>query len=1334
MKIVRLAAVALLVSCTTLPPVSSPSGSQNAQPGSAVKPGAAPAGLPAGAGQALGQDPFEGVQATIHGGQTDTLKLQIQLRRPPDYQAERLELDKIRRLQAWVKGEGVGASSEDRIMNLNGYITTSSTPGSQTSLQIQQVPRGKFRIVTVQGYDVVGPNYPEVAGATLKAVYDSPSNSTDVVLNFSWRSTLEAEIFEKLLDQAAHNPEIQQILDNLNRTDLGVFLDKLTYGTTPPEGSSLVLHPTRVDPGGIVQAIIDNNGQIPNYTPGSNVPPAWLKPMSDVSLVVRAPQNVPFTNSTIKVQITDPASEPVAIGTGSDTGALPKIVPGSWEAIVHIDGLNGGVTARTGVQVDASGNLTLAQGTTGNPVLLPPVIKQLSQTTGVSGSQLTINGDGFNAAVAAENLVKFAGVTANVVMATATSLLVDVPFGISDQVKVTVTSTGKTSNQGDFTVTRGITSISTPGVHTGDSLTLTISGYQPSSDTGSTVTFNGGTTAVVTNRTDTTITVTVPAGAQSGPVTVTPGSGGGAAMTSPPVAVNTPVITSFGPASGTGGTVVTVNGANLDNITSLTIGGVTVPAGNITMVDSNTVKVTVPNNAQTGPITITNPAGSASSSTDFTMNLAVVSLSNNTGLVGTPLTLNVAGFDPTNTPSTVVFPGGVTATVTGTTATGITVTVPPGAQSGPITVTPQGGPALQSPPFTVQTPAVTSLSSPGGVVGNSVTLNVSGFDPTAISSTVTFTGGSTATITGTTATSITVTVPAGAQTGPITVSAPSIGSLQSPTYTVNGPVITNVANLFGQTVTQAIPNQGLIISGVNFANASQVCFDTVCTSTFTRNGDVITVTVPPTATSGPIKVVTPAGTATSSFNIIAPPTITSLTPPTVGQTTLTVQGSSYSPVTQVTIGGTALAPSDYTINSDNTITINNLPPNPVLGVITITNPAGTAVSSLTYKDLINFIGNNTQAPRTAKHSTDFCGAHGINVDSAGNIYVADIGCNYNAPYVAYGYHNGIHKFDANGNHLWSTGSSALSLYASIDPTNASFYYGQVGYTDGTIASSRFSSPEDVANDNQGNLYVADTSNHAIRKIIAATGQVVTLARVPGPEGLEITTDGKLYVSGNYPPNPGTLTTSNLAYVLRIDDLDTIPANLATLPYDPNAATETSRWSSNVIKVAGGNVVLTKATGEVDASVAKFNHLEGLAIDGQNRVYIADVENYQIRRYDPATGKISIFASMSSTTPSNSAPTIYVHEIRADKAGNLFVPSPTQNPGLGVYMINPAGKISLVAGSSTSGLNDGDVLKQATFVSPRGIDFGPDGALYIADTGWGVRKVERFNPAPNLQMP
>jgi len=57
--------------------------------------------------------------------------------------------------------------------------------------------------------------------------------------------------------------------------------------------------------------------------------------------------------------------------------------------------------------------------------------------------------------------------------------------------------------------------------------------------------------------------------------------------------------------------------------------------------------------------------------------------------------------------------------------------------------------------------------------------------------------------------------------------------------------------------------------------------------------------------------------------------------------------------------------------------------------------------------------------------------------------------------------------------------------------------GQRGSTDGTGAAARFDSPQGVVLDGAGNLYVADTDNHTIRKVVVAMGEVSTLAGTAG---------------------------------------------------------------------------------------------------------------------------------------------------------------------------------------------------------------------------------------------
>lgn len=1215
MKYAKIALAVLMVSCSSLP---SGTGSQSATtPPNTPLSSEKAASLPLPTSSFLPQVPLiDSAQAQIQSsGRGDELSLKVIIQKP-GMRTQRLELDKITHLRAWVSGSDINTP----IFNLNQYVAVSSN-GENTSLRIQTVPRGKNRVVSVQGYDNT-PNHAEIPGALLKAVYSSPENSTEIVLTFTWRSTATAAILEALLkrDPAITGnmtpTQVSAFLDNLNLTQLNSLLDQVIYGNHPVGGNTFALHPSRLNAEALAKALVDANGQVPTLNPGDPTPGAWIKPMANLNVVVRTPNNVAF-NSSIQVQITDPASAPVSITAGQDTGNLPQIIPGTWQAIAKLDGLNGGVSARTQLTVDANGNVNLTEGSSNNPLILPPVMTALSTTQGASGSQMTITGDGFNPA--GGNTVKFGNVVANVELATATSLVVKVPPGISGTVPIQVTNNGKQSNTANFTVDTRIVSLSSPGGKVGDSLSLQVSGFDATQNP--TVVFSNGVQATINTQQTTagTLVVTVPAGAATGPITVTPQ--GGNALQSPTYTIGTPVISSITPDSASVGATVTLTGANFTGANQVTLNGQAV--NNLTVVNDTTLTFAIPPGASTGTVQVTTPLGSGTSTTALSIPQQIVSLSSPGGKPNDSVTITVSGFNPTTSNPTVTFSGGVTGSVTATTANTVTVTVPAGATTGPITVTPQAGNALQSATYTIGTPVISSFTATAAV-GQQVTLN-----------------------------------------------------------------------------------------GANFTGATQVQFNGLSATSYTVNNDgTLTVTVPAGATDGPIRVTTPSGTGTSAsnFQVLRPPTITNVANDPLQPTgPIVLTGSGYVSGSVVMLGTTVLNPNTYTINSPTQITINTPPLGNTLDSVTVFNPAGSAISSLIYKDVINFIGNAAQVARTDVNFT-IENAHGINVDHDSNIYIASLS-------------HKIYKFNQAGQNQWVSGDNAAGFRKDELTVPAD------KLKETTLANARFSGPEDLANDSQGNIYVADTSNHAIRKI-TPDGKVQVLARLPGPEGIEISKNNELFVTCTDPPNASSNITS--VFVAKIADLNTLPSLAQTQLYDVDKS-----MTPNVQVIAGGPPAgPATATPVSPIANARFLHLEGLGIDGDGNVYVADVNNYQIRKINFQTNQVSVFATLSySFSPPNSdtRPWVEMHEIRVDPYGNVFVPAPCCNFGFNsaakIYRITPTGAITRIAGTGSVGLAEGKPLTAATFGSPRGIDFAPDGTLYIADTSWGIRRIDRYQPLP-----
>jgi hypothetical protein len=411
-----------------------------------------------------------------------------------------------------------------------------------------------------------------------------------------------------------------------------------------------------------------------------------------------------------------------------------------------------------------------------------------------------------------------------------------------------------------------------------------------------------------------------------------------ASVSAPPA--KTPVISGFNPASGPVGSAVTINGQWFQKASKVTFNGA---SASFTVGGNTQISATVPAGATSGPITVTTPAGSATSSAGFSVTIppplpTISGFNPASGPVGSAVTITGSNFTGT---SSVAF-NGTSAGYTVVSSSQISATVPTGASSGPITVTTPDGSATSSVSFTViNPPTITGFNPTSGPVGTTVT--ITGTNLTATSS-VSFNGTS-ASYTVTSDIRLSATVPSGAPSGPITVTNPAGSTTSSGSFTVTIPP--PPPTISGISPTSGAAGVTVTISGSNFTGASSVAFNGTSAGYTVVSDTQISATVPTGASSGPITVTTPGGSATSSvsFTVINPPTITGFNPTSgpVG-TTVTITGTNLNGATSVTFNGTG---ANYTITSNTQIAA-TVPTGATTGPITVTTPGGTTTSSTSF--------------------------------------------------------------------------------------------------------------------------------------------------------------------------------------------------------------------------------------------------------------------------------------------------------------------------------------------------------------------------------------------------
>jgi len=293
-------------------------------------------------------------------------------------------------------------------------------------------------------------------------------------------------------------------------------------------------------------------------------------------------------------------------------------------------------------------------------------------------------------------------------------------------------------------------------------------------------------------------------------------------------------------------------------------------------------------------------------------------------------------------------------------------------------------------------------------------------------------------------------------------------------------------------------------------------------------------------------------------------------------------------------------------------------------------------------------------------AAQFSGPTGIAVDSTGVIYVADA------------YTHQIRKILPNG---------TVSTLAG----------GTRGFADGVGTIARFSGPTGVAVDSAGVVYVADTANNRIRKILT-DGTVSTLAGsgVPG------FADGIGALAQFYFPHGITVDSTGVVYVA-----DTLNNRIRKILPDGTVST-----------VAGSGL-----DGSVDGAgdVAKFKRPAGVVVDSTGVVYVADYHNHQIRKILP-DGTVSTLAGSGVPGFADGIGALAQFKcpagITVDRAGIIYVADRITNR---IRKILTDGTVSTLAGNDVYGFADG-VGVAAQFNAPFGIAVDGMGVLYVGDSG------------------
>jgi len=479
------------------------------------------------------------------------------------------------------------------------------------------------------------------------------------------------------------------------------------------------------------------------------------------------------------------------------------------------------------------------------------------------------------------------------------------------------------------------------------------------------------------------------------------------------------------------------------------------------------------------------------------------------------------------------------------------------------------------------------------------------------------------------------------------------------------------------------------------------------------------VTVKPSATTTYTLTATNSAGATATaqvtVTVVAAPSIASFTatpsilnPVTLGTTTSTLSWS-VADATTVSI--------DNNIGAQTGTSISVTPPATTTYTLTATNSLGASVTATTTVGVRNKLAVLAGVPYPGADvdgtgsSATFGQPEALAADASGNLYVADTGNNEIRKVTP----EGVVTTVASGAAL--TSISAVRASRALDGDAASSRLARQARMRGLRAGARatpessnslikhagLNNPQGIAvSSDGGTIYVSDTYNEVIRKIVFASDGSATMSTFAGTVGTLGTADGTGSAASFAEPMGIALDAGGNLYV--------------------------ADWLADTIrKITPAGVVTTLAgtaflSGQADGtgSAAAFEGPKGVTVDAGGNVYVTEMVSYTLRRITPQ-GTVTTLDRDGKWASTYISPHHFdwPEGITVDASGNLYVAETLD--GL-ITEITRAGVISTLAGGGSWASPDGNGTgTAANFIWPGGITADASGILYVADLNT-IRKI------------